>query len=179
MQTDNDCPETQRSALLQHNAGFTLVEIVVVVTLISLFMFLSVPLFSALGANDLDTSARRISGTIKYLYNESAMSGSEYRLIYDLNTGSYRALVHGAGGEVNKDMAQGREARLKGDVQFLDVQLPGRGKFTEGQVTTRILPTGWIDETIIHLSDGKNNLLTLKVVPLTGITEVFEGYREF
>ena len=154
MRAGNTYPENHSADSLQRSEGFTL------------------------GANDLDSSARRISGTVKYLYNEAAMSGLEYRLVYDLNEGSYRALVHGTDGSVNEDMAQGREAHLKGNVRFLDVQLPGRGKFTEGQVTARILPTGWIDETIIHLSDSKNNVLTLKIVPLTGITEVFDGYRE-
>ena len=103
-------------------AGFTLVELVVVMVLISLFMVFSIPLFSNIGTSSLGTSARRLSGTIKYLFNESAMSGL---------------------------------------------------------ITTRIHPSGWVEETIIHLDDGAGEMLTLRVSPLTGTTEVFDGYREF
>jgi len=68
---------------------------------------------------------------------------------------------------------------LKGDVRFKDLQLPGRGKFSAGQVTTLIHPSGWVEETIIHLEDGAGEMLTLRVSPLTGITEVFDGYRDY
>jgi general secretion pathway protein H len=160
-------------------AGFTLVEIVVVMVLISLFMVFSIPLFSNIGTSSLGSSARRLSGTIKYLFNESALSGLEYRLIYDLDQGTYRAQILEANGELADAPDQGREAALKGDVRFKELQLPGRGKFTMGQVTTRIHPSGWVEETIIHLDDGDGKILTLKVTPLTGTTEIFDGYREF
>ena len=161
------------------NKGFTLVEIVVVMVLISLFMVLSIPLFSNIGTSSLGTSARRLSGTIKYLFNESAMSGREYRLIYDLDRGTYRAQVLEADGALVDVSDQGRQAALKGSVSFRDVQLPGRGKFSLGQVMTRIHPNGWVEETIIHLADDDNEVLTLRVMSLTGTTEVFDGYREF
>lgn len=160
-------------------AGFTLVEIVVVMVLISLFMVLSIPLFSDIGAGSLDSSARRLSGTIKYLFNEAALSGQEHRLIYDLDNRSYRAQVLQEDGLLVEAEDQAREAALKGAVRFKDLQVPGRGKYTEGQVTTRFDPSGWVEETVIHLDDGKDKMLTLRVMPLTGLTEIFEGYREF
>lgn len=161
------------------SGGFTLVEIVVVVALISLFMVFSIPLFGNVGTSSLDSSARRLSGTIKYLYNEAALSGLQYRLIYDLDQGSYRAQILAADGRLVDAEDQGRQARLKGTVRFEDVQLPGRGKYSMGQVTARIDPSGWIEETIIHLDDGQGKKLTLRVMPLTGTTEIFQGYREF
>jgi len=160
-------------------AGFTLIEMVVVMVLISLFMVLSIPLLGNIGTGSLDTSARRLSGTIKYLFNEAALTGLEYRLIYDLDQKSYHAQVLEADGELVEASDQGREAKLKGAVRFKDLQVPGRGKFTAGQVTIRIDPSGWIEETVIHLDDGKDKMLTLRVMPLTGATEIFEGYREF
>ena len=171
--------QTQYAFRGRRTAGFTLVEIVVVMVLISLFMVFSIPLFSNIGTSGLGTSARRLSGTIKYLFNESAMSGREYRLIYDLDRGTYRAQVLEADGALVDAPDQGRQAALKGTVRFRDVQLPGRGKFSMGEVTTRIHPSGWVEETIIHLGDGDNEVLTLRVMSLTGTTEVFDGYREF
>ena len=36
-------------------------------------------------------SARRLAGTVKYLFNESALDGREYRLIFDLKDATYSA----------------------------------------------------------------------------------------
>jgi len=163
----------------QKEAGFTLVEVVVVMVLISIFMVFSIPLFGNVGTSGLDTSARRLSGTIKYLFNEAAMSGLEYRLVYDLDKGSYRAQVLEATGELVDATDQGREASLKDGVRFKDVRISGRGKFTAGTVTARIHPSGWAEEAIIHLANNEGEELTLRVVSLTGMTEIFSGYREF
>lgn len=162
----------------ESTAGFTLVEIVVVMVLMSLFLVFSVPLFGNIGTSSLETSARRLSNTIKYLFNESALSGLEYRLIYDLDEGTYRAQILDANGQLTDATDQGRQAKLKGSVRFQDLSVPGRGKMSAGQVTTRIHPSGWVEETIIHLDDG-NNVLTMRVMPLSGMTEIFAGYREF
>ncbi|HKL27591.1 MAG TPA: prepilin-type N-terminal cleavage/methylation domain-containing protein [Desulfuromonadales bacterium] len=176
-------PGRPHSGRVEHPArGFTLVELIVVVALISLFMALTIPMFGNIGTSSLDSSARRLSGTIKYLFNEAALSGLEYRLLYDLEQGTYHARVLEADGRLVEAEDQGRQAALKGSVRFRDVVVPGRGKFSMGQVTTRIDPSGWIEETIIHLDDGRDAdgaQLTLRVMPLTGTTEIFSGYREF
>lgn len=172
-------PQSRNDVRRDGKTGFTLVEIVVVMMLISLFMVLSIPLFGNIGTSSLDSSARRLSGTIKYLFNESAMSGLEYRLIYDLDQSLYRAQILEAGGELVDAPDQGRQAALKGAIRFKDVKVPGRGKFTAGQVTTHIDPSGWVEETILHLDDGDGGMLTLRVMSLTGTTEIYQGYREF
>jgi prepilin-type N-terminal cleavage/methylation domain-containing protein len=172
-------PQAHYFAGKTRKAGFTLVEIVVVMALVSLFMVLSIPLFGNVGTSSLDSSARRLSGTIKYLFNESAMSGREYRLIYDLDHGIYRAQVLEADGALLDAEDQGREAALKGAIRFKDLQVPGRGKFSAGQVTTRIDPSGWVEETVIHLENDDGEMLTLRVMSLTGTTEIYQGYRDF
>lgn len=158
-------------------SGFTLIELMVVVVLLALFTLITVPLFSATGTSKLGYSARRLSGTIKYLFNEAALTGREHRLIYNLDRGTYRARIHEADGEIVDLPGLGRETRLTGDVRFRDLQLPDRGTFTSGEVTVRIHPSGWIEETSIHLEDGSGNKLTLHIMPLTGTAEFFEGYK--
>ena len=51
--------------------------------------------------------------------------------------------------------------------------------FTAGEVTVRIYPAGWIEETSVHLEGEPGNAMTLHVMPLTGTSEIFEGYKEF
>ncbi len=157
--------------------GFTLVELAVVVALLALFSMLTIPIFSSTGTSKLGYSARRLSGTIKYLFNEAALTGQEHRLIYNLDRDTYRGKIVEANGEVVDLKGLGKETSLAGDVRFRDLQLPGRGTFTSGEVTVRIHPSGWLEETSVHLEDGPENELTLQIMPLTGTSEIFEGYK--
>ena len=158
-------------------SGFTLIELGVVVVLIALFAMLTIPLFSSTGTSKLGYSARRLSGTIKYLFNESALTGREHHLIYNLDRDTYRARIVEADGEIVDLPGMGKETSLAGDVRFRDLQLPGRGTFTAGEVTVRIYPSGWLEETGVHIEDGPGNEMTLHVMPLTGTSEIHEGYK--
>jgi prepilin-type N-terminal cleavage/methylation domain-containing protein len=158
--------------------GFTLVELMVVVALLSLFSLLTIPLFGSTGTSSkLDYSARRLNGTIKYLFNEAALSGNEHRLIFNLDHGTYRASIVEDDGTVVDLAGIGQESKLAGTVRFKDLQFPGRNIFKSGEVTVRIHPTGWLDEVSVHLADESGHELTLHVLPLTGTAEFFDGYK--
>jgi general secretion pathway protein H len=64
-------------------------------------------------------------------------------------------------------------------VRFKDIAIPARGSFSRGEVTTEIQPVGWMEETVVHLEEEGGRTLTLRIMPYTGTTEVFDGYREF
>ncbi len=158
-------------------SGFTLVELSVVVVLLALFAVFTIPIISSTGTGKLGYSARQLSGTIKYLFNEAALTGQEHRLVYNLDRGSYRGRIVEADGEIVDLAGLGKETSLAGDVRFRDLQLPGRGTFTSGEVTVRIHPSGWLEETSVHFADGAEQQMTLHVMPLTGTSEIFEGYK--
>ena len=160
-------------------SGFTLVELSLVILLIGLFSLLTVPIFAGWGEGSLKSSARRLAGTVKYLYNESALQKKEFRLVFDLEKGAYRARVLEPDGQLVDVEGTGRLRHLKGNVRFQDVAVAGRGKFASGEVTTVIHPVGWLEETVVHLKDRKDRTLTLRLMPFTGFTEIYEGYREF
>lgn len=159
--------------------GFTLLELALVVLLIGLFTLLTVPIFSGWGESSLQSSARRLTGTVKYLYNESALQKKEFRLVFDLDKSAYLAKVLEANGQLAEVDGVGNRGQLKGEVRFQDVAIAGHGKFSSGEVTTVIHPVGWLEETIIHLKDEDGRTLTLRLMPFTGSTEIYEGYREF
>lgn len=160
-------------------AGFTLVELALVVLLVGLFSAFAVPMFGNIGDGGLTPSARRLAGTVKYLYNEAALSGRPHRLVFDLKRGTFSALRHDRDGELVPVAGSFREQRLLGATRFRDLQVAGRGSFRSGEVTADFLPAGWVDELVIHLAGERGREMTLHVEPFTGATEVYEGYREF
>ena len=160
-------------------AGFTLLELAVVLFIIALFSSLVVPLFGGLGENALKTTARRLAGTAKYLYNEAALDGRPYRLVFDLKAETFGGERQETSGELIAAEGSGREYQLPDDVRFRDVVVAGRGTTSSGTTYASILPVGWIDETIVHLQDNAGHVLTVRLLPLTGTSEIYEGYREF
>jgi len=168
-----------RKAKHSGDDGFTLIELAIVVLLISLFTMITVPLLTSGHKGDLKASTRRLAGTMKYLFNEAALSGLEHRLVVNLDENSYRGEVIEDDGSVGELEGTTARASLKSGISFTDINLAGRGSFSQGEVTIRIHPSGWLEETVIHLSDEKSNRMTLRVNPLTGSSEVFDGYREF
>lgn len=171
---------TSTTGSSNRQSGFTLIELGVVILLISLFTLISVPLLSNTARGNVEASARKLSGTVKYLFNEAALSGLEHRLVYNLDDGSYRGLVLETDGSLVDIGGPGKKSVLKRDVRFTGLTLPGRGSFSSGEVTVRIHPTGWLEETVVHLDDGKGgSALTMRINPLTGSSEIFEGFREF
>lgn len=170
---------TSTTGRLNKQAGFTLIELALVVVILGMLASLSLPMLSGLEPDRLNATARRLSGTVKYLYNEAAMTGFEHRLIFDLDTGSYHAAQLSASGELQTATGLGRRYQLRDGVHIDSIYQPRLGKQVEDQVTTAILPGGWLEETIIHLRDDEDRKLTLRLVPMTGLTEIYDGYREF
>jgi general secretion pathway protein H len=170
---------TSTAGSCNSRAGFTLIELVVVVLLIGLFAGASVSLVIDRDRGALKTSARRLAGVVKYLFNEAALSGLEQRLIYNLDDGSYRAQELDTDGYLYAAADLVRKAQLRDGVSFADVTVGGRGTFSTGEVTVRIHPSGWMAETIVHLTTGAGEDLTLRINSLTGSTEIYDGYLSF
>ena len=170
---------SSRKPAPSRQAGFTLIELGVVVLLISMFTLISIPLFSRTGLGNLEASARRVSGTIKYLFNEAALTGLEHRLVCNLDRSVCRAQVLEADGRLVDAGRPGKQLALSNGIRFADLTLPSRGSYRYGEVTIRFDPAGWVEETIVYLADSGDDILTLRINPLTGSTEIFEGRREF
>jgi general secretion pathway protein H len=164
---------------LTDTRGFTLIELSVILVLLGIFSLLLIPRLDRFGRGELDASARRLRGTIKFLFNEAALTGREHRLIYDLEHGRYRAMVLNPGGELTELRGPGKATRLPEGIRFQDLVLRNRGTFSTGEVTVRIHPTGWLEESLIHLQDQSGAQRTLRIAPLTGAADIDQGYKGF
>ena len=163
----------------QTEAGFTLVELAVVVVLVGLLLGLVLPRLPFVGDDRLEETARRIAGMTRHIYNESALTGLEHRIRIDLTHQKIEGLRLEADGELVPLSGNGRGSELPDSVRFVDAELVGSKKISSGQLDTRVLPVGWLDETVIHLRGSNEQILTLHLQPLTGVTEIHEGHKDF
>ena len=69
--------------------GFTLVEVLVVVLIVSLMITIGVKGFRSITKSNLRESTAHLSGAIRYLFDRASITGKYYRLVIDLNDGKY------------------------------------------------------------------------------------------
>jgi type II secretion system protein H len=159
--------------------GYTLIELAVVVAILGIMIALVAPRLGELGEANLKRSARHLTGMIRFLHEESQAKKREYRLRFDIQDGRYWAesfkLISESAGEFQKTTSViAGEGSLFGQTTFRDIKA---GSHPE-EPYILFTPDGWVESTIIHLRDGSDRDFSLLVKPLTGNTELREGYVE-
>lgn len=85
--------------MITEDAGFTLLELIVVLFLISLIAGMSVVVFTGtLSSGKLDATARSLVAAMKHARGQSSMSGEPRAVFIDLDAGSYG--IEGTGGRL-------------------------------------------------------------------------------
>lgn len=161
------------------NKGFTLVELAVVLVLIGIFSLMVVPRISLTESGDLESSAKSLAALSRYLYNEAALTGRRHQLSLEPGDFAFSGREHLDNGELVPLEGLGRRRTLKGNVKFLDIRIAGRDTAAASDIRVNYDPTGWVDETVIHLGVPGGKQMTLHLQPLTGQADFFDGYQEF
>jgi prepilin-type N-terminal cleavage/methylation domain-containing protein len=73
--------------------GFTLIELLIVLALVGLVMAMTVRGVRSLARTDLRSSAVKMSGAIRYLFDRASTTGRVHRLVIDFQEGRYWAEV--------------------------------------------------------------------------------------
>jgi general secretion pathway protein H len=161
-------------------AGFTLIELTVVIVILSVVALLVAPRLPFAHERDLSTSARTLAGTLRYLENLAIASKQYYRLRVKILDGSM---------EVTRVLPEAEEAAvtdvaltnlaLREGVGFADITSSRLGTISEGEAVLDFSPLGADEFLLFHLKseDGKR-FFTVALYPGSGRVEVSEGYRE-
>lgn len=166
---------TSQTGTLTNRSGFTLVELLVVIVLMSLVGLISLPLLANRNSGDERLVMRRIAGTVKQLYNEATLNRDEYLLTFDFDRNSLLAFrLRSSSGTVEKE-SFGRELMLS-PLRIEKIDVRGRGIFHAGQVSVRIFPLGWMEQTDLLLRKEDGTEVQLAFSPLTGSVTIDDEY---
>ena len=157
--------------------GFTLIELVVVISLLSIFALISLPLLTNQGDGGQRQAMRRLAGQVKLLYNEAALTRDIHLLTFNLDEDSFSTFRMERNGD-QLEKVPVAEARSLAPLRIEQIQVAGKGSFRSGEVTVRIYPQGWMEETWIQLENAATQITTLNFVPMTGSTRIYDGRRE-
>jgi Tfp pilus assembly protein FimT len=160
-------------------AGFTLIEIAVVLFLIALMTLLIMPSTKGLHVSRLKHEARRLAGRASFLYDQAAAQKLVLRLTFNIDAQGYsvsRLDPHSLNPAFVPDFEAGAgTVMLPPDVHLRDVTVEGKGTVTRGTATCTFYPEGYVDATVVHLVDTGGTVFTLTFQPLTGRVSIARG----
>jgi general secretion pathway protein H len=102
------------------DAGFTLIEIMVVLVIIALVGSLGIRGFRSLARSDLRTSATNLAGAMRFLFDRASTTGKVHRLVLDLEKGRYWAEVSDDKFFIPRDSESPEALRRREDLEALE-----------------------------------------------------------
>lgn len=166
---------------MKRQAGFTLLELLVVILIIGAFFFVAVPKFQDMTQTNLKSASRNLTATIKFLYNEAAFKKNIQRLNFDIENGEYWVeTLQDNEFSLSDDSSQKRH-RLPNGVYFKDViteRSLDRNPLEDEKEYILFLPTGFVEPAVIHIYTDDERYYTLATKPYTGGTKVYDEYVE-
>jgi general secretion pathway protein H len=166
-----------------HNArrssGFTLIELVIVMVLLSLTAALVLPRLPSTGSMALKSSARSAAALLRYLGERSTGSKNIYRLHVNISENSLKVTRKlPSGEELPPDDPLLSRKVLESGVTITDLENPRLGKVTEGEVLIDFGAGGLSEFMTLHLSSAKGESFTIAGYPASGKVKLLAGYQE-
>jgi general secretion pathway protein H len=180
--SDSSTSPARNQQLAILSAGFTLLELAVVLFIVGLLMTIAIPHLGNTSNARLEATARRLAATVRYLSGEAALRNRPYRLNYDLDQHTYwitTLVTTQDHAEFRNDLSPlSRPVQLPPSITFADIQTSGVGRISTGRLSTHFQPQGYADPTIIHLRNQQSRTITVLIPALTGEARIYEGYVE-
>jgi general secretion pathway protein H len=160
-----------------YDRGFTLIEMIVVIVILSGIALLVYPRLPSVGDGDLRVSARSIAATIRYVEDLAITSRSYYRMRFNLDDATLVIKQIGFDGseQTAEDLFLSRKI-LAEDIRIADVTTSRLGKIATGEVNLDFGPQGLRELVSIHLLSPKGQYYTVQAYPRSGRVKVFDNY---
>ena len=158
--------------------GYTLIELILVLVLLSLMLGLVVPKFrQAVLSDSLDATSLRIIGLVQELRERAISDQVSYNLHLDIRERKLWASASSAS-EEEQETARERAHQLPLDVKITDVWSWSSGKLYD-EATIYFSKKGYIEQAMIHLQSQDGRQLSLELTPFLGSIKIHDGYVDF
>ena len=163
----------------EKNSGYTLIELVVVISLISILLFFAIPRFQeTLLPDNTKKFSRWIIATIRSLKASAVRDQKRYILNVNLDTGRFW-VTSDAMSEEELQNAETAGYSLSEDVRIIDIEFPLKGKITGGQAEISFYKADYSDKAIIHIENDSRKQMSFSVEPFLSGVRLYEKYIGF
>ena len=168
----------QRATNGGHPNGFTLLELIVVISLLGIMLVMAVPRFhETLFLDESKTSSRWVIGKIQALKEAAVRNQKNYTLHIDLDSERFWETDESMSPEAIENAALNATA-LPSGLKIIDIEYPIRGKINSGQAEITFYKMGYSDEVFIHLQEGESQV-SYRIEPFLSEVGRYENYIGF
>ena len=173
-----DASVSARANRHRHCDGFTLIELIVVIALLGLMLFFSLPrLQNNPFIDERKKTSRWLMNKFQALKESAIRDQKQYSLIFDLDSGRIWE-TNEAMSQEELETAALNNYDLPENVRLIDIEYPDRGKITTGQTEITFYKAGYTDKAYIHMQEDETYLSFL-IEPFLPNIQVFEKYVAF
>lgn len=155
-------------------AGFTLVELSIVLFLLGLILWIAAPRLAAIGGDSREAAIRKFSANSEAAFDGALFEKKEWRLQIDPGSSSYRFYSPGSPHDSPEDRHD-----FGNNVTITGITIEGDDRRLDAVSEVRYLPGGRLADLLIRLKDASNEAApsawTLHLDPVTGSVDVIEG----
>lgn len=146
----------------RHINGFTLIELVVVISIMAILLYFSVPLFKNLSlVSDTRGQVSTLVGLIQSLKQKAVQEQNDYFLHIDPGTGAVW-VTHETMDRETANLARDQKEDSYNDLVIHSVEFPGIPESRSPSI--RFSKKGYSDMALIHIRDGEGDI-TLRIEP--------------
>jgi prepilin-type N-terminal cleavage/methylation domain-containing protein len=179
--TPQHAPIAPRGRWRGAEAGFTLLELAIVIFIMALMFTIAIPYLGSYRTAQLKSTARQLAGRATFLFDEAETHKVVLRLVFDLDHQACavtRLDPYSPSPVFLPDHSPGTSpVAMPNTVRIRDVTVGDLGTFSAGVVAAQFYPEGYVDQTLIHLIDLSGHVMTLAFSPLTGQVMIARGDR--
>lgn len=169
-----------RQFYLKKSQGFTLLELLIVCCLISLFLVVSVPaVHNGLLNNSLKSDCRKLIGLVRGVRELAIREYQPYLLKVDFSEGKvwYKKDSLETNDKTIEESFSEPKLILSSDVEFEDIWSKSVGTINKGVVEMWISNQGYMEKHVIHIRSGEEKL-SLVLRTFSPEVDLHEGYFE-
>jgi prepilin-type N-terminal cleavage/methylation domain-containing protein len=160
-------------------AGFTLIELMVVMLLISIILAVAIPRFEGAFLQDPTKKISRwMINTVRTLRSTALQRQKLQTLVVDLND-NRMWIIQEDMDEDARAAASEKSFRMPSAVRIVDVVFPEREQISSGNAEIHFYPSGFSDAAVIHLETGNTERFSFLVEPLLPKVKFFEEWISF
>ncbi len=161
------------------NQGFTLIELIVVITLISLMLFFVIPRFQV---DVLSDNTNKVSRWIMLKVHSLKEKAVREQKLYVLHISLDSNRLWVTSEIMSQEELQAAEANgyeLSDNINLLDVEYPDEEKISVGRADIYFYKKGYSDKAIIHISNDDNERRSFLIEPFLSHVRLYDKYIGF
>lgn len=164
---------------LKQNNGFTLIELIVVISLVSIMLVFAVPRFhDTVLSDNTKTVSRWIILKVQSLKQRAVHDQKLYALHIDIDTDRLW-ITNESMSEEEVEKALLKAFELPDDISLLDVEYPEKEKVSSGQADIFFYKKGYSDRALVHISNEDNERFSFLIETFLSRVKLFEKYVSF